>query len=494
MTEKKLSLVITVFNSEEYLAEAIDSVIDQSIGFRDNISLILVDDGSTDGSEIICRDYQNRYPDNIKYIKKENGGVSSARNAGIEAAEGRYLAFLDSDDTWDKDAFKNALCYFDEHYDEVDMVSTRIRIFGDRSYEHPMNFKYEDTRIIDLDKEPHLIQTTGGNVIFKLEAVKDRRYDENVRIHEDILFNTLFLLEKRRYGVISDGVYNYRKIENSGSLSIGLRTDPYWYTDIPEKVYLPIIERSKELYGHVDDYAQEVLLYTIKWRLKVPSAKSLLSEEEFNRFIKLMKITVSNIDDDKIMAMKGIPVIYKADLLGFKHDCCVFEEGAVSKNGKITFGCREGDKPVTVYNLCGLGIAKITNIKETPDKLVITGTSSCRPSGLDCELHAEDQDQKAVSMITLHIEEDDVYSFYGEKILEGLGFEISLDKKKRESVRIYTTIGGSDQKYYAKLSRSNDMVLWEDEDGENLKIDDTKKFSVVLKEKKCLEFTRKGLF
>ena len=115
MTEKKLSLVITVFNSEEYLAEAIDSVIDQSIGFRDNISLILVDDGSTDGSEIICRDYQNRYPDNIRYIKKENGGVSSARNAGIEAAEGRYLAFLDSDDTWDKDAFKNALCYFDEH-------------------------------------------------------------------------------------------------------------------------------------------------------------------------------------------------------------------------------------------------------------------------------------------------------------------------------------------------------------------------------------------
>ena len=176
MTGKKLNVIITVYNSEKYLEEAIASIIDQSIGFEDNISLILVDDGSTDGSERICKEYQNRFADNIKYIKKENGGVSSARNAGIKAAEGVYLAFLDSDDTWDKDAFKNSLEFFDEKYDEIDMVSTKIHIFGDKRYEHPMNFKYEKTRIIDLDAEPHLIQTTGGNVIFKLESLKNKRF------------------------------------------------------------------------------------------------------------------------------------------------------------------------------------------------------------------------------------------------------------------------------------------------------------------------------
>ena len=98
----QFSIIIPVYNVEQYLAETLESVINQTIGFEDNIQIILVNDGSPDNSESICLQYRDKYPDNIVYVKKENGGVSSARNEGIPYAEGKYVNFLDSDDCWQK--------------------------------------------------------------------------------------------------------------------------------------------------------------------------------------------------------------------------------------------------------------------------------------------------------------------------------------------------------------------------------------------------------
>ncbi len=79
----KFSVVIPVYNVYGYLRETLDSVIQQDIGFEENIQVILVNDGSPDRSEEICLEYQKRYPDNIVYLKQENQGVSAARNHAI---------------------------------------------------------------------------------------------------------------------------------------------------------------------------------------------------------------------------------------------------------------------------------------------------------------------------------------------------------------------------------------------------------------------------
>ena len=84
----KFSVVIPIYNVEKYLEETIESIINQSIGFEENIQIILVNDGSPDNSEEICLKYKEMYPDNILYIKKENGGVSSARNTGLKKVSG----------------------------------------------------------------------------------------------------------------------------------------------------------------------------------------------------------------------------------------------------------------------------------------------------------------------------------------------------------------------------------------------------------------------
>lgn len=94
-----VSVIIPIYNVEKYLRQCIDSVIAQD--FHD-IEIILVDDGSPDSCPQICDEYAEKY-DYIKVIHKENGGLSSARNAGIQAANGKYIIFMDSDDWWNPD-------------------------------------------------------------------------------------------------------------------------------------------------------------------------------------------------------------------------------------------------------------------------------------------------------------------------------------------------------------------------------------------------------
>ena len=92
----KFSVVIPVYNVKDYLHRCVDSVLAQSF---DDYEILLVDDGSTDGaSPAICDDYGAKYPDLIRVIHQENGGLGAARNTGIDAAKGDYLIFLDSDD------------------------------------------------------------------------------------------------------------------------------------------------------------------------------------------------------------------------------------------------------------------------------------------------------------------------------------------------------------------------------------------------------------
>lgn len=92
--DKKLSFILPIYNVEAYLPQCVDSILSQA---TDDCEIILVDDGSPDGCGKICDDYAAKY-DIVKVIHKENGGLGDARNAGMEAASGEYIAFVDSDD------------------------------------------------------------------------------------------------------------------------------------------------------------------------------------------------------------------------------------------------------------------------------------------------------------------------------------------------------------------------------------------------------------
>ena len=113
----KISVVMPIYNMEKYLYRSLDALTNQS--YKD-YELILVNDGSTDSSESICMQYKNKYPELIKIINKENGGLSSARNRGMEAAIGEFVVFPDPDD-WVERYYLEMFAMLQEQY-AADMV------------------------------------------------------------------------------------------------------------------------------------------------------------------------------------------------------------------------------------------------------------------------------------------------------------------------------------------------------------------------------------
>ena len=114
-TDIKVSVIVPVYNVEKYLAECINSIINQTLK---EIEIICVNDGSTDSSLDILREYEKK-DNRIKVINKSNGGISSARNAGIEAANGKYIAFVDSDDWVDLDAYEILYRFAKEQHADI---------------------------------------------------------------------------------------------------------------------------------------------------------------------------------------------------------------------------------------------------------------------------------------------------------------------------------------------------------------------------------------
>ena len=120
----KVSVIIPVYNAEQYLKRCLDSVLAQT--YQD-FEIICIDDGSTDNSGAICDEYAKK-DSRIRILRKENGGVSSARNAGLNIAEGEYITFIDSDDYVDTDYMQTLY----ENLEGADAVASGSReVAGD---------------------------------------------------------------------------------------------------------------------------------------------------------------------------------------------------------------------------------------------------------------------------------------------------------------------------------------------------------------------------
>ena len=210
----KFSVVMPVYNVEDYLEESILSLVNQTIGFKKNIQLILVNDGSADNSAEVCLKYKNLYPDNIVYIEQENAGVSVARNNGLEQVEGKYVNFLDSDDFWSKNTFETIYKFFEKHYDEVDVATTSIYLFEAVSRAHVANFRMEGgTRVADLTdpEECKNVVVQVASSFFKAEAIKNQRFVVGLRLGEDAIFVNSVIMEKMKVAFVRGTTYYYRK-------------------------------------------------------------------------------------------------------------------------------------------------------------------------------------------------------------------------------------------------------------------------------------------
>lgn len=124
---KKLSVIIPVYNTSKYIEKCLNSILNQTMN---NIEIIIVNDGSTDNSEEVIQKWidENKNKIEIKYFKKENGGLSDARNFGVKKATGEYLTFVDSDDYLDKNIYKNLEKYME---DKIELIKFKMSTVDD---------------------------------------------------------------------------------------------------------------------------------------------------------------------------------------------------------------------------------------------------------------------------------------------------------------------------------------------------------------------------
>ena len=221
------SVIIPIYNTGRYLDEAIFSLLNQTVDFK-NIQLILVNDGSLDQSEEISLKYQKAYPNNIIYIKVEHGGVSKARNIGIEYATGRYITFLDPDDKWDHKAFSYILLFFNRNKD-IELAAARLKFLELIDNYHPLDYKFYKTRIVNLTNEYNCIHISASSTIFKASIIKANKFPENISFYEDVRLLNSILLVKPIMGLIREAIYYYRKRADSSSNSQNHNKDIDFY-------------------------------------------------------------------------------------------------------------------------------------------------------------------------------------------------------------------------------------------------------------------------
>ncbi len=304
MYQYKFSVIIPVYNAEDYLEETLQSVINQSIGFKDHIQMILVDDGSTDRSEEICRKYVSVYPENITYVRQENAGVSAARNKGLEYIQGEFVNFLDSDDKWEIHAFSHVADFFSYYGEAADVAACRIRYFEQRENYHTLDYKFESTKLVDILKSYTMIQLSMATTFVRATALKGKSFDPRIRYGEDCILINQIILEKCKYGIIRESLYLYRMRNTGGSAMQNTTRVKSFYQETEDLVFNRLLEISKEKFGRIIEYIQFLVMYDTKWRLRLPIPAGVLSPDEEQTYKNGLVRILKQIDDRFIKEQK----------------------------------------------------------------------------------------------------------------------------------------------------------------------------------------------
>ena len=216
MTKQKptISVIIPVFNTTKFLKKCVDSVINQTYK---NLEIILVDDGSTDGSEKICDDY-SKIDNRVIVVHKQNGGLSSARNTGLEKASGEFVAFADSDDYLQENMIEKLVDTEEQTQADIVICGFVMENEAGENYASTPALKnetYTKREALELLNQPRQDRyTVAWNKLYKASLFEDIKYPEG-KIHEDQWTIHKLFFKASKVSAIEDVLYHYVVHEGS---------------------------------------------------------------------------------------------------------------------------------------------------------------------------------------------------------------------------------------------------------------------------------------
>ncbi|MEK7564207.1 MAG: glycosyltransferase [Patescibacteria group bacterium] len=284
-TYKKIDVVIPVYNGEKFILQALNSVAHQTLPPN---KIIVVDDGSTDNTYSVVLEYAKTCSLEIKIIKQENGGLSSARNTGIKESMGEFIAFLDADDIWDKNKleeqmnvcqtteFENlALVYCD--YDVIDINGNTQY----RNYKAPLDKKRMRGMVFEKLLERNQITSSGSGVLIKRNVFDVVGFfDENLKYAEDFDM-WLRIAQKFEVDFVAKILVHIRKhnenmtFDPSKTFEKELTFYSKWMSTIDGHYPIPLLWSDKITYRILAGFPQNNLLKTLRAKLPAHQYKKM---------------------------------------------------------------------------------------------------------------------------------------------------------------------------------------------------------------------------
>lgn len=288
-----LSVIVPVYNSEKGLRRCLDSILAQEI---EKIEIVLVDDGSEDGSENIIKEYQNKYS-NIEYYKKEHTGVADTRNYGIEKANGDYIFFVDSDDYIDIQLLKRIEYYMEQNIDVIKFKLARTNESGD------ILEKVKGSTFDVIDGEEAFKRLYSTDVLldspcvylFRKQYIQENKFQFNVgTYHEDFGLIPIILIHAD--SVVSLDYYAYFYVQSSQSITrntdyaktIQKMKDSLTQYDIMLEKIKPL-ELGKEAEENIKIYYTNAIIQKLK-ELEPKEQKEFIHEIKKRKMIKNIKV------------------------------------------------------------------------------------------------------------------------------------------------------------------------------------------------------------
>ncbi len=302
LNNKMISVIVPIYNTDSFLNRCIDSILAQTYT---NLQIILVDDGSTDTSPQICDEYAKQ-DSRVIVIHKKNGGLSSARNAGLDVATGEYIGFVDSDDYIAPDMYINLIKHIGENfYDIANVMYVRV---DENNITYPSIVIHTTNEIFTVEQYAKELMLHTGDVsvctkLFHKSIINDIRFVEG-KLNEDLLFILELLPRINSIHFVGEIGYYYFIRNNSISSGYGKAViDMVGNSEIS-------MNRVKEHFPNLSEEAERFALYQhMAYLLLVPDELANEENEVYINAIKFIKeYTLKNIFN-KYLTLKNKVVL-----------------------------------------------------------------------------------------------------------------------------------------------------------------------------------------
>lgn len=317
----KFSCIVPIYSNDGVAVEkTLQSLIQQTIGFKRNIQIVLVDITGSKDIENACEQYIRSYPSNVSFIVKRAKSIAEACNTGLKFANGRYVTFLCPEDEYSRSAFHEVDKFFEKYSASIRIITVQDESKNMKADRSLIRKFEEGARIIDLLREPehHLLSEFGSFI--SRDIIRDLYFDTTLeRCWRGTLINAaLVYSSSHNFGVVPEAMfYHNSNIDAAGAFGMAGATSSSKRL-AHKSSWLELMEMSLKNYGEVHIYLQLTVLRCLS-SLFLRSNIMIMQEEERSNFLKLIDQLLRLVDDSRLLQSLNLPIEYRIYALTRKY-------------------------------------------------------------------------------------------------------------------------------------------------------------------------------